>query len=300
MDISADQTVDQEIDSSSSSHGHSGPATATTTARAYYNSHDADTFYRTIWGGSTINIGLYDSSSDPIPTASHRTVERMAALIAPITSATRVLDLGSGYGGAARYLARTYGCNVCCLNLSEVENEHNMEMIIEEGLGHLVSVRQGSFEDLGMCSEGGFDVVWSQDAFLHSGNRKAVVRAIDRVLVKKGGTVIFTDPMAANGGDRQELGPILERLKLESLGDVQSYRRWFEDAGFADVGFVDLTLDMEVHYGRVLRELQSREGELTGDGVSEEYVGNMKVGLRNWVEGARCGRLCWGILRFRR
>ncbi|CAD6586226.1 MAG: hypothetical protein ASARMPREDX12_002311 [Alectoria sarmentosa] len=278
----------------------SSSSTATATARTYYNSHDADTFYRAIWGGSTINVGLYDSPSDPIPIASLRTIERMAALIAPIDSATRILDLGSGYGGAARYLAKTYGCRICCLNVSEVENERNRKLIREEGLGHLVSVREGSFEELGMLEEeGGFDVVWSQDAFLHSEDRRAVVRGIDRILVKKGGRVIFTDPMAANGVDQKELGAILKRLNLESLGDVESYKRWFEEAGFVDMGFKDLTRDMEVHYGRVLTELEDRERELKGE-ISDEYVGNMKVGLRNWVEGARNGRLCWGILQFRR
>ena len=172
-------------------------------------------------------------------------------------------------------------------------------MVREEGLGHLVGVREGSFEDLGTLEEGGFDVVWSQDALLHSGDRKAVVGEIDRVLVKEGGLVVFTDPMAAEGVDQRELGSILRRLNLESLGDVESYRRWFEEAGFEDVGFVDLTGDMEVHYGRVLKELKGREMELKGE-VSDKYVGNMKVGLRNWVEGANSGRLSWGILRFRR
>ena len=297
MDVSADQTVDREIDSYSDSNSHSDPATRR--ARAYYNSHDADTFYRTIWGGSTISIGLYEHPSDPIPTASHRTIERMAALIAPLSSATRILDLGSGYGGAARYLAKAFGCNVCCLNLSEVENERNRQMTTEEGLGHLVSVREGSFEDAVTLWEGGFDVVWSQDAFLHSGHRKAVVRAIDRLLVDKGGRVVFTDPMAANGVDQKELGPIFERLNLESLGDVESYSRWFEEVGFVAMGFLDLTRDMEVHYGRVLRELERKGRELRGE-ISDEYVGNMEVGLRNWVEGARSGRLSWGILQFRR
>ena len=298
MDASADHTVDREAESFSYSQGHS--RLATTTARTYYNSHDADTFYRTIWGGSTINIGLYESPSDPIPIASHRTIERMASLIAPITSATRILDLGSGYGGAARYLTKTYGCTVCCFNLSEVENERNGAMIQKEGLGHLVSVREGSFEDLTLLPLGGFDVVWSQDAFLHSGNRKAVVREISRVLVKKSGMVVFTDPMAANGVDQMELGSILERLSLESLGEVDSYRLWFEEVGqFWDMGFLNLTQHMEVHYDRVLKELEDRERELKGE-ISDEYVGNMKVGLKKWVEGARSGKLCWGVLRFGR
>ena len=51
------------------------------------------------------------------------------------------------------------------------------------------------------------------------------------------------------------------------------------------MGFVDLIGDMEVHHGRVLRELEGKERALKG-AISDEYVGNVKIGLRDWVEGA--------------
>ncbi len=46
-------------------------------ARDYYDSADADDFYRTIWGGEDIHIGLYDRGPD-IRKASRRTVDHMA------------------------------------------------------------------------------------------------------------------------------------------------------------------------------------------------------------------------------
>src|SRR5690606_3033107 len=113
----------------------------------YYNSEDADNFYFHVWGGEDIHVGTYNSPDEDIRTASRRTVERMARKV-QLTSAMRVLDLGAGYGGAARYLAATYGCQVTCLNLSEVENERNRRMNAEQGLDHLINVTDGSFEDL--------------------------------------------------------------------------------------------------------------------------------------------------------
>lgn len=92
------------------------------TARDYYNSEDADNFYASVWGGEDIHIGLYDSVDEAIGPASRRTVERLSGLVQP-TPETRILDVGAGYGGAARYVAKTFGCRVTCLNLSEVENE---------------------------------------------------------------------------------------------------------------------------------------------------------------------------------
>lgn len=274
------------------------PSSATNTARTYYNSNDADTFYHTIWGGSHINIGIYEPSSLSINDASLLTIQHMAALASPITPATRILDLGSGYGGAARYLAKRYGCHVTCLNLSEVENMRNRAANKEKGLEELVEVVEGSFEDVPF-GDGTFHIVWSQDAFLHSGNRAKVVSEVDRVLISKGGRVVFTDPMAAEGVDSKELGPILGRLQLESLGSVGFHNKEFEKRGFKDVDFEDHSEQLSVHYGRVLKELQVREEELRGR-ISDGYMRNMKIGLEHWVDGGRKGNLCWGIVHFRR
>ena len=270
------------------------PTAATTTARTYYDSPDADTFYHSIWGGSDIHIGLYAFPSDSIALASQRTIERMASLISPISPSTRILDLGAGYGGAARYLAKTFGCKVTCLNLSKVENERNRQKTKDAGLEHLVDVVEGSFEKVPV-EDHMVDIVWSQDAFLHSGNRGKVVEEINRMLVQKGGRVVFTDPMAAEGADLSKLAPILKRLHLDSLGSVSFYRDEFKKRGYEDLTFEDHTDQLVEHYSRILRELESREEQMKGK-ISVEYVKNMKIGLNHWIEGGRSGQLSWGIL----
>jgi len=271
-------------------------STAVHTARDYYNSADADTFYHEVWGGEDIHVGLYESPDEPIAPASARTVERMAET-AGITADTRVLDMGAGYGGAARHLARKYGCRVTCLNLSEVENERNREKTREQGLDHLVDVVDGSFENMPI-QDNAYDLVWSQDAFLHSGERSTIVSEIQRVLVPSG-QVVFTDPMAADGADVSELTPILARLHLDSLGSPGFYREEFARHGFTDYSFTDHTDQLTTHYGRVLEELEKAEDAFAGK-ISEEYISNMKTGLRNWVNGGRSGQLAWGIFRIRR
>jgi sarcosine/dimethylglycine N-methyltransferase len=144
------------------------------TAKDYYNSQDADNFYFTIWGGEDIHIGIYQSPEDSIFDASRRTVSRMASLLDSVNKDSRILDIGSGFGGAARYLASTHGCRVVALNLSEVENSRHREMNKEEGLDRLIEVVDGSFEDI-PYPDGSFDAVWSQDAILHSGDRVRVL-----------------------------------------------------------------------------------------------------------------------------
>lgn len=276
-------------------------STAVQTARDYYNSTDADTFYYEIWGGTDIHVGLYRgveglTDTDDIPKASARTVERLIGHIKP-DSSTKILDVGSGYGGTARRLAKDYGCSVTCLNLSEVENERNRKANREAGLDHLIDVVDGAFEDIPF-KDGSFDVVWSQDAIVHSAERDRVIGEIARVLVP-GGQFIFTDLMAADHTPVETLGPILERLHLPSMGTLGYYRKATADAGFTDLGFDDLSAQLPLHYGRVLEETERREAELSGT-ISAEYLKKMKAGLREWVARGEAGDLVWGIQRYRR
>ena len=134
-------------------------------ARDYYDSPDADDFYRQIWGGEDIHVGLYETTSD-IRTASRKTIERIAQKLGPLDG-KHIVDLGSGYGGAARVLASEYGARVTCINLSTKENARNRELTEAAGLSDRISILDGSFDDMPF-EEGIFDVAWSQDAILHA------------------------------------------------------------------------------------------------------------------------------------
>ncbi|MBA8824394.1 sarcosine/dimethylglycine N-methyltransferase [Saccharopolyspora lacisalsi] len=270
-------------------------SSAVNTARDYYNSEDADNFYYHVWGGNDIHVGLYETPEQDIDTASRRTVERMASKV-EITPETRILDIGAGYGGAARYLARTYGCKVACLNLSEVENQRNIEFNRAEGLDGLIEVKDGSFEDI-PYQDNAFDLVWSQDAMLHSGDRGRVLEETTRVL-KPGGDFVFTDPMSSDQAARKDLEPILDRLSLDSMGSPGFYRKELARLGLQTFDFEDLTSYLPLHYGRVLEVLESREQELS-DRIGERYRTSMKAGLRNWVNGGNTGNLAWGIVHAR-
>jgi sarcosine/dimethylglycine N-methyltransferase len=269
---------------------------AVRTAQEYYNSDDADNFYFTIWGGEDIHVGIYQSENEQIFDASRRTVEHMAEKLTGLDSESRVLDIGAGYGGSARYLAKTYGCEVVALNLSEVENERDRQMNVEQGLDHLIDVVDASFEDL-PYPDNAFDFVWSQDAMLHSGERAKVIDEVVRVL-KPGGEFVFTDPMQSDSCPEGVLQPILDRIHLETLGSPGFYRERAARLGMAELDYEDHHEQLPHHYGRVLRETGAREDELAGV-VSQSYIDNMKKGLGHWVEGGCNGYLEWGIFHFR-
>ena len=267
-------------------------------AEAYYDSREADEFYFHIWGGEDIHIGLYDSPADPIPPASRRTVEAMADEIGmELDDRHRIIDIGSGYGGPARYLAKRFGSRVVCLNISEVENARNRKANREQGLDNLVAVRHGSFEDIPE-PDGTFDVVWSQDAILHSGNRDKVIAEVARIL-KPGGEFVFTDPMQADDCPAGVLQPVYDRIHLESLGSVRFYRAAAARHGLEEVAIRPMPKQLRNHYAAVKAELQSRYDEIVRI-ASKDYVDRMLVGLQNWVDAADKGYLNWGILHFRK
>jgi sarcosine/dimethylglycine N-methyltransferase len=265
--------------------------------RDYYNSASADRFYETVWGGEDIHIGVYDRPDEPISQASRRTVERMDRAVGPFTGRERVLDVGSGYGGSARFLARRHGCHVTCLNLSEVQNRRNRALNQQAGLADRIEVVDGSFEELPLPAAA-FDLVWSQDAMLHSGQREQVLREVDRVL-KPGRRFIFTDPMQSDDCPLELLQPVLDRIHLASMGSPGFYREAAARLGWREECWLDLSEQLPNHYRRVREEVIRREKEVLK--VCEpEYIDRLHLGLQHWIDAGRAGRLKWGIFIFRR
>ncbi|MEK7990790.1 MAG: methyltransferase domain-containing protein [Thiotrichaceae bacterium] len=267
------------------------------TSRSYYNSDDADSFYAAIWGGEDIHIGLYQApEGDSIFEASHRTVVKLAEQL-NLDASKKVLDIGSGYGGTARYLAKTYGCKVDCLNLSEIQNQRNRELTAKAGLADKVSVTDGSFEAIPF-DDAEYDAVVSQDAILHSGQRELVIQEVARVL-KVGGDFSFTDPMQSNDCPEGVLQPVLDRIHLATLGSIGFYQKTANDLGLTTVNTIEMTDQLINHYSYVLRELESRHDEMVKV-CNLDYVERMKVGLQHWIDAGNKDYLAWGILHFRK
>ncbi len=265
-------------------------------AESYYDSREADQFYLNIWGGEDIHVGLYPEAGGSIIEASRATVERMASKLDGLNPDKRVLDIGAGYGGSARYLAKTFGCHVTCVNISETQNQRNRQLTDEQGLADKVSVLHGNFEALPFEANS-FDVVWCQDSLLHSGNRRRVLEEVARV-VKPGGEWIFTDPMQADDCPRGVLKPVLDRIHLDTMGSFEFYKKVHPELGFDEVEVEDLSWQLPRHYGRVRNDLQTRYDEIIKVS-SKAYVDRMIEGLGHWVDAGKKKYLSWGILHFR-
>jgi cyclopropane fatty-acyl-phospholipid synthase-like methyltransferase len=266
-------------------------------AETYYDSEDASRFYELVWGGEDIHIGLYDSPGTSIAAASSKAVASMARRLTDLRPGARILDLGSGYGGAARYLADHLDCTVLCVNLSERQNLRNRALNRERNYRNRIEVLHGSFEDIPLADRWA-DAIWSQDSFLHSTRRQRVIDEIDRVLTP-GGHLLFTDPMQSDDCPPHVLKGVCERLKLESLASPAWYRQEFARAGFEELEWCDLTPQLANHYAAVRSSLREHYDMLRRD-ISTAYMDRMLVGLDNWVSAAHADYLRWGIFHFRK
>ncbi|OAV60520.1 methyltransferase domain-containing protein [Enteractinococcus helveticum] len=265
-------------------------------AQAAYDSQDAGAFYSQIWGGDDIHLGMYASPDEPIAEASHRTMQHMIDKITQ-GSVDYVVDLGSGYCGAARFLHRELDADVLAVNLSGEQNVRARQLNQRDGLDEPITVVDASYNEV-PAEDAVADLVWSQDAFLHAIDRKQPLAEAARVL-KPGGEFLFTDPMAADGVNPAELSGVLARLNLSSLASPGDYKQLAAEVGFEVVEFEDLNEYLPLHYGRVLEETQANAEELLKT-ASQQYLDGMMKGLQHWVDAGNRGLLSWGIFHLRK
>src|SRR5579859_1736304 len=107
------------------------------------------------------------------------------AKLAGITADMAVLDVGSGVGGPARFLAATYGCRVTGVDLSEPFVDAARYLTERTGQSTQVSFQTGSALQLPFDA-GRFNVVLLQHVAMNISDRVRLYREIRRVL-KSGG-----------------------------------------------------------------------------------------------------------------
>lgn len=84
-----------------------------------------DRFYREIWG-EHVHHGLWLTGREDADEAALEMVRHVADL-AGITGGDRVVDVGSGYGATARWLAAERGADVTAVTLSPVQHARALE-----------------------------------------------------------------------------------------------------------------------------------------------------------------------------
>ncbi|WP_421863183.1 class I SAM-dependent methyltransferase [Motiliproteus sp.] len=123
--------------------------------------------------------------------------EELAELMAA-TPGQRVLDLGAGVGGAARYLQQHRDCQVVGLELNPDYVELARELARLTGFADRIEFIQGSALDIPFESDV-FDHVWLQHLNMYLADKQAFFSGIARVL-KPGGSLVMQEVVQGPGG----------------------------------------------------------------------------------------------------
>ena len=189
--------------------------------------------------------------------------EQLARLAAPC-STSRILDVGSGLGGAAAWLAENVGCQITGLDLV-ASNVHAATATAESrGLDHLVCFRVGDATSMPF-EDDSFSMVWGQDAWCHVPNRDALFGECARVL-EPGGTIAFADWLLTGDEDESYRQEVLPSMACPSYETLPGYEDLLARHGFTDITAEDLSAQYARHYRTAMTRLEEAENWIT-----EEY-----------------------------
>jgi sarcosine/dimethylglycine N-methyltransferase len=158
--------------------------------------------------------------------------------LAGVTAGMSVLDIGSGIGGPARFLAATCGCQVTGVDLSEPFVDAARYLTERTGQRGQVSFETASALELPFDT-GRFDVALLQHVAMNISDRSRLYREIRRVL-KSGGRLAIFD-VVLNDGKPHYPVPWARTPATSFLLTADATRAAIEPAGFRTLAWHDDT-----------------------------------------------------------
>jgi ubiquinone/menaquinone biosynthesis C-methylase UbiE len=180
--------------------------------------------------------------------------EEIAALLT-VAATDRLLDVGSGIGGPARYFARRFGCRVTGIDLTPEFCD------VARHLTRLLALEDKVAFELGDATampfaDARFEGAYSMNVSMNIADKPALYREIRRVL-KPGGWLMLSEIAKGEGPPLDYPVPWAASAGASFLCTPEETRRGLEDAGFEIVRMRD-TVAEAFEYGARSRALVER------------------------------------------
>jgi tocopherol O-methyltransferase len=264
---------------------------------AHYD--DLDRFYREFWG-EHVHHGLFDARGMSPEEATRRLIAVVAAE-AGVRPGSAVCDVGCGYGGTSRVLAREYHARVTALTISSAQ--HAYAVAIDPGAdGPRYLLRDWLHNDL---EPGSFDAAIAIESSEHMPDLAAFFGEAARVL-RPGGRLVVCAWLTRDrlrGWERRALiGPICREGRLRGMETAGTYQQLGRASGLEPVAFQDVSRQVKSTwpicarrvFGAFVREPANRRFLLRDGGPNRIFALTL---LRIWL-AYELGAMRYGILTY--
>jgi arsenite methyltransferase len=208
----------------------------------------------------------------------------------------RVLDVASGKGESAIFLAQRFGCQVVGIDFGAQNVKEAGGRAVSAGVAHLARFCQGDAERIDF-PEASFDAVICECAFCTFPDKPAAASEFVRVL-KRGGRVGLSD-LTRSGPLPPDLNGVLAWVAcIADARPISEYTGYLTGAGLSDT-------EAEPHDEALAEMVRSIQGKLLGaelmsklknlifDGVD---LAQAKTLARAALEAVRAGRLGYALI----
>ena len=168
--------------------------------------------------------------------------------------ASRVLDIGSGVGGPARFLAHTTGCHVTALELQPELHQVALDLTRRSGLVDRVSHVCGDALEQPLTPQA-FDGVISFLAIVHIPHRAALMKRVHDAL-RTGGRCYIEDLACRAPFTPHDLEDLRGVVHGVSVTSIEDYAGDLRQAALIDVVATDLTGDWASYAAQRLADWQ--------------------------------------------
>jgi len=186
----------------------------------------------------------------------------------------RVLEVASGSGGPALYLARKFKCHLTGLDINEegikTANQQAADAKIQNANFQLADVDQRLPFDAET-----FDAVMCVDSMNHFRDRLSYLGEWQRVL-KAGKRALFTDPVVMTGPVSNEELAARSSIGFFLFVPLEVTKNLIQEAGFKLVRCEDVTGNIELTSGRWHASRQKHRGDLIEIEGEERFDGLQK------------------------
>lgn len=231
-------------------------------AAIQYHYDVGNDFYR-LWLDRNLqySCGYFPTGLEDLDTAQERKMEHICRKLR-LKPGERLLDIGCGWGGLARYAAKKYDVNVLGVTLSKNQKAYADEEIARAGLVGRVAVELRDYRDLGDES---FDKIVSVGMFEHVGRSHLPEYFAQTYRLLKPGGLFLNHGISRRAGTDEEKDGLVQKRIFGRGTFLQRYI--FPDAELVPVSDVNVRAE---NAGFEVRDVEN---------LREHYA----LTLRHWV-----------------